>query len=741
MKEALEHLLARWMSGSDMTLDELMWSALLVGLLFATVHLLTMLVTRWGDHHATTKSLIFSIVLHLSCTLGVFAFTPESVPPAQSEKDDDRVQLRNLYVDGPEKIETEVTGNTPVWDRLTNPLETQLARQEPLPLEMKPLETPERKPEPLTPPEVDLPDLTSLPDKPVVTPQPENRGEEGLRAEAAVPLKINDPTAEARPEVEVRATANVRQETIRDGQKVEPNVTREPNRGAIDRVDRDFDPSRQLASIEAVADPSSFLKRGPETEAITRRTGPAPATIPADETGAVGQQTAAASTGGAPAPPKFTRENTRTLQSREAGAIERFQPEQSARMQPSALERAVAVREGAPVDIPRGGLTPNVARPNFDSNPQRLGTGVPATYQLRSLAKRQDMARKFGGTDDSERAVEASLRWLALHQEAEGYWDGDRYGSGQIKNDEQGVDRQNAGAQADSGLTALSVLAFLGAGYTHEEGQYADNIDRALKWLIRQQRADGYLGGKATHYEQMYCHGMATYALAEAYGMQSDPTLDSGLRQPLERALKFILDNQNPTDGGWRYVKGQKGDMSMFGWQLMALKSGEIAGIPIPDAPKSKMVQFLKERSLGSRKGLASYREGEKVTPSMTAEALFCKQMLGINRTNPASVEAVEYLMSRQPKLSEMDLYYWYYGTLAMYQYGGDEWRQWNEALRDLLVAEQKTSGDDAGSWDPKDRWGPYGGRVFSTALSTLCLEVYYRFLPLYQMGGRYGEE
>ena len=153
------------------------------------------------------------------------------------------------------------------------------------------------------------------------------------------------------------------------------------------------------------------------------------------------------------------------------------------------------------------------------------------------------------------------------------------------------------------------------------------------------------------------------------------------------------------------------------------------------------MIKFLRERSLGTSKGLATYRDlGVGFTPlpptrSMTAEALFCKQMLGLNRTNPQSLEAVGYLMERLPDRRSEDLYYWYYGTLAMYQYGGSEWRSWNTALRDYLVADQRTTGHAAGSWDPKAPWGPYGGRVFSTAVSTLCLEVYYRFLPLYQVG------
>ncbi len=428
--------------------------------------------------------------------------------------------------------------------------------------------------------------------------------------------------------------------------------------------------------------------------------------------------------------------------------MKRHRPDLTPRLPTGASERPVAVESGVPVEVPREGPKPNVGSPNFDAKRDRKSINVPSTYRLRNLARRKEFARKFGGTDASERAVEASLRWLALHQSSEGYWDADRFGAGRIEIDERGIDRRRAGINADSGLTALAVLAFLGAGYTHEEGQYADRIDRALRWLIRQQRDDGFLGGKATHYARTYCHAMATYAMAEAYGMQSDPTIDAGLREPLQRAIRYTLGMQNPKDGGWRYVKGQVSDMSIFGWQLMAIKSAEIAGLNIPDEAKRGMVNFLKSRSHGRRNGLSSYggvealhRSSPRVTPAMTAEALFCKQMLGIKRTNSASIEAVSYLMKNMPRRSKLNLYYWYYGTLAMYQYGGESWRSWNESLRDLLVAEQLETGENAGSWDPNGPWGPYGGRVYSTALSTLCLEVYYRFLPLYQMGGRYDEE
>ena len=250
------------------------------------------------------------------------------------------------------------------------------------------------------------------------------------------------------------------------------------------------------------------------------------------------------------------------------------------------------------------------ANPSFETGPPspeiknagavpliaRCSVGVAPTYRLRKLSNRKANARQFGGNDSSERAVETSLRWLASVQSRNGSWVAKAFGAGQVKIDETGVDRDYAGRDADSGVTALAVLAFLGAGYTHEEGQYAENVNRALRWLVNQQRPDGNLGFGAGHFASMYCHGIATYAIAEAYGMQNDPASNTMLRDPLARAVRFILENQNP-DGGWRYVKGQKSDISMFGWQLMALKSAEIAGVAIPREAKSKMVGFLKVRA------------------------------------------------------------------------------------------------------------------------------------------------
>src|SRR5262249_45136449 len=99
----------------------------------------------------------------------------------------------------------------------------------------------------------------------------------------------------------------------------------------------------------------------------------------------------------------------------------------------------------------------------------------------------------------------------------------------------------------------------------------------------------------------------------------------------------------------------------------------------------------------------------------------------------PASAEAADYLLAHGPRSDTYNLYYWYYGTLAMYQHGGDAWYRWNSQVRDEIVRRQRPRGHAAGSWDPDD--SPYrakGGRVSCPAPAALSLEVSHRSPRLY---------
>jgi len=357
---------------------------------------------------------------------------------------------------------------------------------------------------------------------------------------------------------------------------------------------------------------------------------------------------------------------------------------------------------------------------------------VVKKYQLRMSADRFSEAIARGATPESEDAVNTALKWLARVQASDGRWDASsqRAGREQLVS---GHDRGGAGTDADTGITALALLAFLGAGNTHQSGEHKETVAAALNFLKSQQAADGNLGGGARNFAFMYCHGMAALAVSEAYGMTHDPELEPIVRG----AIAYTLSAQHPRTGGWRYRPWQHrpndgGDASQMGWQLMALTSADLAGIKMPQTARDGMVQFLKRVAVGTHGGQACYRPDEQVSHTMTAEALYCRQLLGMARANPASNEAGEYLLGELPGVGKRNLYYWYYGTLATYQLGGLYWERWNEALQKSLVPVQSRVGTDAGSWRSNTVWGGYGGRIYSTAMSTLCLEVYYRYLPVY---------
>jgi hypothetical protein len=352
---------------------------------------------------------------------------------------------------------------------------------------------------------------------------------------------------------------------------------------------------------------------------------------------------------------------------------------------------------------------------------------IPGIYKGRVAPDRSRLAQRQGATEQTEKAVRAALAFLARSQEADGHFDASLHGGGREMRI-AGRDRQSAGGKSDSGMTGLALLAFLASGHTHLHGDYSANVRRGLEYLMRTQRADGGLGGNGIVYEYMYCHAMAAFAMGEAYGMTGDERLEPCVR----KAVGFTLAMQNKQTGGWRYTTGDAGDTSQLGWQLMALKSAELAGIPIPSESRQGVLRFLKSVSYGNQGGLAAYRTGETPTRTMTAEALVCRQFLGMPSDTPVAKEAAEYLLQETPGEGKENIYYWYYGTLAMHQLQGVYWDRWNASLQKALVASQNSSGPNAGSWDPDALWGTYGGRIYNTTLSTLCLEVYYRFLPMY---------
>jgi hypothetical protein len=336
--------------------------------------------------------------------------------------------------------------------------------------------------------------------------------------------------------------------------------------------------------------------------------------------------------------------------------------------------------------------------------------------------------------------VQGAFGWLARHQSADGSWSCDAFSHRCTKNV---CDGAGSHAEYTPGTTSLALLAFVTAGNTHRTGRYKVVVNNGLKYLARIQTADGCVGAKSLDGHELYNHAIATMALAEAYGASHAPSL----KQPAQRAVDYLVSMQNPY-AGWRYGKSPgDNDTSITGWAVLALKSAKLAELhvaPEAFAGARNWIDAATDESFFktgyTSKGDAGARLPEaakfRATEAMTAAGLCVRLFTGARRDDPA-VKGGATLLRNQPPAWDAetgnDFYYWYYGSLAMFQMGGNDWKVWEQGMKKALVKTQRQGGDEAGSWDPTSAWGAAGGRVYATAINALSLQVYYRYQRVQQ--------
>ena len=326
---------------------------------------------------------------------------------------------------------------------------------------------------------------------------------------------------------------------------------------------------------------------------------------------------------------------------------------------------------------------------------------------------------KFQGTDETEKAVVAALRWLKANQEQDGSW--------------------KCGQSPPAG-TALATLAFLGHGETPDSAEFGQTVSKGLQYLAQHIDGSGLVTGVSRDYVGYgYSQGPVVLALSEGYAMTRSPAL----REPLDRALQAVFRAQaaaktRPQDvGGWRNQSSSNdSDVSVTGWMIMALQSARAAGIEIPQAVLDKATQYLWNMYDTKNPGFG-YQKPERY-PSMTAVGILCQQFLG-NGKDHRIQGALDYLLEQKVDWDKTEgdfvLYGWYYMTQAMFQAGGSYWQYWNGQIRDTMVRNQR----DDGRWMPPPRSNIEGKDLantpaYSTALGALILEAYYRYLPIDQL-------
>jgi hypothetical protein len=429
-----------------------------------------------------------------------------------------------------------------------------------------------------------------------------------------------------------------------------------------------------------------------------------------------------------------------------------------------------------------------------------FGTGQPSAFVSRragTATKTKKGRPPKGATQGTEEAVLEGLRWLIRHQNEDGSWGADTLASHCKGEKPCAPEGAEVSSTYNVGLTALSLLAFLGQGISvgskieivdtamgkrHQAGTVVKN---GVKWLMDHQREDGAF--TESDHTFMYNHTLATMALCEAFGL-SPRTRE--LKRPAQKGVDFLVASQKVSfEGqpwGWRYeskaeldaTKAAGGvdeaaykewvsdvDISHTCWVVMALKSAALAGMDVPPQTMSGALAYA-EYTTG-KEGLVGYQNpyqaGEVIkgprdhfayhTGTMSALGMLVRTFVTHDAEDPFLELASKHIVKDLPTVSKdklsIDYYYWYYATMALNQFDGPDsprkgagkyWEPWNKALIDSILPLQnksKAREDCArGGWLDPDRWGYTGHAIYYTAINVLTLEVYYRYENAFGVGG-----
>jgi len=385
------------------------------------------------------------------------------------------------------------------------------------------------------------------------------------------------------------------------------------------------------------------------------------------------------------------------------------------------------------VEFEEASLTPEDLKPVEDplATPPQTDISLDATSSMsedvspnigmaltgREPGMKKALLAAYGGNATTEAAVKNGLLWLKKNQRRDGSWS-------LVGPYQNGGNMENRVA-----ATAMALLAFQGAGHTHQKGEFKEQVAEGWDWLLQQQHDNGsFIPADVNQHHQLYTHAQATIALCELYGM----TEDSRFRDAAQRAIAFSVSAQSE-EGGWRYFPKRDADTSVTGWFVMALQSALMAKLEVPSTTLMNVQKFLDTVAIdGGRR--YEYQPGRHENLAMSAEGLLCRQYLGWKQDDQRLRDGVSRIVANPVDYSNQNVYYWYYATQAAHHMEGSLWDRWNRVMRQEVPEHQVKDGPEAGSWSPmQDEWGARGaGRLYTTCLSIYMLEVYYRHLPIY---------
>jgi prenyltransferase beta subunit len=321
-------------------------------------------------------------------------------------------------------------------------------------------------------------------------------------------------------------------------------------------------------------------------------------------------------------------------------------------------------------------------------------TSVPAAD-----SKDKAQTEEVKMNERARKATARALEWLASRQNSDGSWSEGRY-------------------PHNTAITSFALLAFLSQGHLPNQGTYGPEVAKGCRFLLASAREDGYLAGPRGG--NMYCHAMATLALAELWGM----TGDKDIKPALTKAVNLIVGCQN-YDGGWRYEPQPTGaDISVTIMQVMALRAAKNSGLHVKDETMRRAIAYIK-RCYHRRMGGFSYQPGSPPGFARTAAGVCVLQLTGEYKAAEIP-EAINFMKQR----ANERYHFWYghyYASHAMHQVGGREWEDWYNRICNSFLPMQSSDG----SWSSRDRFEV--GPVYQTAIAVIILSVPMNYMPIFQ--------
>ena len=350
---------------------------------------------------------------------------------------------------------------------------------------------------------------------------------------------------------------------------------------------------------------------------------------------------------------------------------------------------------------------------------------LPTTPPMLPLAAAQEAAAPPKAIDAGieeavppkvQAAVDKALAWLAQNQQPDGSWP--------------------RGDNCTTAVPSLATMAFLARGHVPGQGPYGDVLTRAIDNVLKAQREDGLLSASNGN-ASMYEHGISAAMLSEAYGMVDDDR-KRRIDQALQKAVRVILEAQrvkknNPKDaGGWRYKQtSADADISVTGWQLMALRGAANCGATVPAEALEAGREYVRRCATKKDPGGFTYEsKGSEPNAARTGTGILSLELLG-EQGSPEALRGGDYLLANPVNNAGTDYYYYtvYYVSQAFNQLGGKYWEQGYPKLRDALLAAQS----EQGTWAQGQGQEEVAGEAYRTSMALLALCVPYRYLPLYQ--------